>query len=198
VKIFILTFNLPTIHERRVKDPKFVCWWILACEGFLSSESKESSARSAGHLNRSGTLIIVPCGKRKIWDVNPNAGPTIARLAYTGSLFNVNRAYAQKHADRWVVLSAKYGFIDSDFTIPRNYDVSFGDERTGPIGVKELRRQVEDKGLNKFNRVVALGGKTYADIVDQAFSPFNMRVEKPFQGLSIGRMMSAVKKACQQ
>ena len=70
-------------------------------------------------------LVVVPCGMRKIWDMNPSAGPTPAKNAYVGAPFKVNRAYAEKFADRWVILSAKYGFIDLDFVIPENYDVTF-------------------------------------------------------------------------
>lgn len=32
------------------------------------------------------TFCMTPCGRRKIWDVNPNAGPTPAEKVYTGSL----------------------------------------------------------------------------------------------------------------
>lgn len=29
-------------------------------------------------------LCIVPCGTKKIWDENPNAGPTLAKDVYIG------------------------------------------------------------------------------------------------------------------
>ena len=38
------------------------------------------------------TLCIVPCGKKKIWDDNPNAGPTKARE----SLHRTFRKYMPK------------------------------------------------------------------------------------------------------
>ena len=53
----------------------------------------------------SRTLVIVACGARKIWDDNPNAGPTPAKDAYTGAPFKVNRRYAETFSDRWVILS---------------------------------------------------------------------------------------------
>jgi hypothetical protein len=41
-----------------------------------------------------------------------------ARDAYTSDLFRTYREDAQAFGERWVVLSAKYGFIDPDFEIP--------------------------------------------------------------------------------
>lgn len=58
------------------------------------------------------TLIIVPCGLAKIWDRYPETGSALARFAYTGAPFKVNCEYADHFAIRWVILSAKYGFLD--------------------------------------------------------------------------------------
>ncbi len=53
----------------------------------------------------------------------------------------MNRAYAEHFADQWVILSAKYGFLDPDTEI-RNYNVTFLKSSTHPISVDKLRRQV--------------------------------------------------------
>ena len=66
------------------------------------------------------TLAIVQCGQKKIWDRNPGAGPTAAKDAYVSPYFRKNRAYAERFADQWMILSAKYGFLDPDTKI-RNY-----------------------------------------------------------------------------
>lgn len=55
-------------------------------------------------------MLVVACGKRKIWDADPSAGPVSAKDAYIGVTFRVNRRYAERFADRWVILSANYGF----------------------------------------------------------------------------------------
>ena len=47
--------------------------------------------------------------------------------------FTTNRAYAEKFGSRWVILSAKYGFIRPDFQIPGPYNVSFKDPATKPV-----------------------------------------------------------------
>ena len=64
------------------------------------------------------TLVIIPCGQAKVWAGEPQRGPTPAGEAYTGAPFKVNRAYAERHGDRWVILSAKYGFIPPDSLLP--------------------------------------------------------------------------------
>ena len=76
-------------------------------------------------MSRSSLLVVVPCGQGKIWDRHPGVGPTAAQGAYTGAPFRVNRAYAERFASRWVILSAKYGFIDPDFLIPESYNLTF-------------------------------------------------------------------------
>ena len=142
-------------------------------------------------------LVVVSCGMRKIWDANSSAGPTPARNAYVGAPFKVNREYAEKFADRWVILSAKYGFIDPDFIIPENYNVTFKRPKTHPISVHDLRRQIIEKGLSKFSKVVVLGGRDYVDVTRRAFEGFKVTIVAPTLGLPIGKAMSRVRKAIQ-
>ncbi len=140
-------------------------------------------------------LVIVPCGRRKVWDLDPAAGPTPARDAYQGAPFKVNREYAEKFADRWVILSAKYGFIDPDFVIADNYDVTFARPESRPITLDNLRRQVEERGLSRYDLVVVLGGSGYSSLTRQAFRDSNTTVVAPVAGLPIGLAMSKVRRA---
>jgi len=137
-------------------------------------------------------LVIVPCGKAKIWDRQPNRGPTKARSAYIGAPFIVNKTFAEKFADKWVILSAKYGFIDSDFVIPENYNTTFKNPSTNPISVNALRKQVKEKNLQNYDFVVALGGEDYLRMIKQAFQDVS-KVIAPAQGLPLGKAMSHVK-----
>lgn len=141
------------------------------------------------------TLVIVPCGRGKVWDLDPTAGPTPARDVYQGAPFKVNREYAEKFADRWVILSAKYGFIDPDFVIPENYDVTFNSPESRPITPDDLRRQAEERGLSRYDLVVVLGGSTYSSLARQVFRDFNSTVVAPTAGLPIGLAMSKVRRA---
>jgi hypothetical protein len=143
-------------------------------------------------------LVIVPCGQGKVWDNDPERGPTPAREAYTGAPFKVNRAYAERHGDRWVILSAKYGLIRPEFVLPGPYDVTFKKRATGPVEVTALIDQIRERRLHEFARIVGLGGKEYRAAIGAAFAPFGSAVEFPFAGLPIGLAMQATKRATER
>ncbi|QDV36949.1 DUF6884 domain-containing protein [Tautonia plasticadhaerens] len=140
-------------------------------------------------------LVIVPCGQAKVWDDDPGRRPVAARDAYTGSPFKVNRAYAEAFASRWVILSAKYGFIPPDFPLPGPYNVTFKRKATGPVGVATLIDQVREQRLDEQPRIVGLGGKDYRAVIEAAFAPSGRIVEFPFAGLPIGLAMQATRRA---
>ena len=142
-----------------------------------------------------GTLVIVACGGKKIWDKKPDAGPTSAKDAYISGYFKLNRKYAETFADRWVILSAKHGFIDPNYIIPENYDVTFTKPKTKPITIEELKRQAQEKQLDKYKTIIVLGGKTYAEKVRQAIPQAKTRIKAPLAGLPIGKQMQKIKQA---
>jgi hypothetical protein len=142
-----------------------------------------------------GTLVIVPCGKSKIWDREPNAGPTAARAVYTGAPFKVNREYAETFGNAWMILSAKYGFLSPEDVVPGSYEVTFKRRSTGPVSVDTLRGQVRSRRLDRFARVLALGGRDYRAPIESAFAGTNVRVEFPFAGMTLGVSLGAVKRA---
>lgn len=142
------------------------------------------------------TLVVVPGGKRKIWKIYPKGlGPTKAKDAYIGPPFKLNREYAEKFADRWVVLSTKYGFMDPDSMIPENYDVTFKDLSTNPITVSQLKTQIKEKHLDAFDSVVVLAGRRYSGIVSEVFAHLDVNIKKPLAGLKLGYALQKVKNA---
>lgn len=141
------------------------------------------------------TLVIVACGKRKIWDAKPGAGSTKAKDTYIGVPFRFNRGYAEKFSDRWIILSAKYGFIDPNFIVPANYDVTFKDPTTNRITISELKKQVKEKHLDRFDKIVVLGGRNYAEVVSKAFSDFDVKIIRPLAGMGLGHSVHKVRKA---
>lgn len=140
-------------------------------------------------------MCVVPCGKRKIWDVNPNAGPTKARDVYIGPFAKACIEYAERfYPNSYVILSAKYGFLFPDNVIPGPYNVTFNDPSTNPIGVEELRKQAKEKGLIKYDKIVVIAGSNYANIVREVFRDKN--IVTPLSGLGgMGPMISVLKKA---
>lgn len=142
-----------------------------------------------------GVLVVVPCGQQKIWDKDPNRGPVPAQDVYTGSPFVLNRKYAERLSEQWVILSAKYGFISPSFVIPGPYNVTFKKQKSGPISIPALQDQVRVQTLDRFKIIVGLGGKEYRAIIESVFAPAGAELYFPFAGLPIGKAMQATKRA---
>jgi hypothetical protein len=143
-------------------------------------------------------LIIIPCGQSKVWDKHPKRGATQAKDVYTGSPFVMNRRYAEKYADRWVILSAKYGFINPNFSIAEPYDVTFKKKSTDPVPIEKLRKQIKKMRLNSYSTIVGLGGVDYRRQITGAFDELADDLVFPFAGLAIGKGMKAIKKAIER
>lgn len=143
----------------------------------------------------SGLLVVVPCGKAKIWARNPQAGPTAAADTYTGAPFTVNRRYAEQAGGDWLILSARYGFLWPASLIPGPYETTFKQRSTDPIGPTALREQVKQLGLDRYAEVIGLGGKEYRAAIEAAFEGTPVRLSFPFAGMPIGKAMAATKRA---
>jgi len=137
-------------------------------------------------------LVIIGCGKSKIWDKNPSASAQRASVAYTGPYFGTNKRFAESRGCDWMILSAKYGFIPPDFVIPGNYNVTFAKPSTGPISVQEMKRQVEEQGLSRYDDITVLGGRDYVDRVRESFAHTHAKIEAPFAGYGMGQQMHMI------
>ena len=142
-----------------------------------------------------GFLVVVPCGRAKVWHRHPELGPVAARHAYPGPPFKVNREYAERFGEEWVILSAKYGFISPDFMLPGPYEVTFKRSSTCPVTPEALREQVRRMRLHRFSDVIGLGGVEYRTRVQRAFESLPLSLHFPFRGLAIGKAMAAIKRA---
>ena len=134
-------------------------------------------------------LIIIGCGKSKIWDRHPDAGPQKAEDVYTGSYTTVKREYARRQGCNWMIMSAKYGFIRPDFVIPVAYNVTFNDPSTHPIPVPELRQQVRSQQLDRYDEITIVAGRKYIESAEEAFDGTMAKISKPFAGLPMGQQM---------
>jgi hypothetical protein len=125
---------------------------------------------------------------------NPDLGAVKAAQAYTSSYFQKNMAYAKRFGDRWMILSAKYGFLDPDELI-NDYNVTFKKRKTNPISIAKLQEQVADKQLAKYDEAIVLGGEEYLLAIEGAFEGTQTKIVSPFRGLSIGSRMAEIDKA---
>lgn len=138
-------------------------------------------------------LCVIPCGRKKIWDHAPNAGPTIAKEAYIGVFHRLCQSYASHYFDDWVILSAKHGFLMPYDIVPANYDVSFSMNNEEVISKQLLGEQITKKKLDPFNQIVMLGGKKYQPIIKEVFQEKKL-IEFPLTGTrGIGEMQQRLK-----
>jgi len=134
-------------------------------------------------------LVIIGCGKGKIWDKYPGAGPQKAEDVYTSSYAKVKRKYARSRGCDWMILSGKYGFIRPDFVIPNTYNVTFDDPSTCPISVPELKRQIEEQGLGRYDEITVVAGSKYIERTKEAFHGRRVRIDTPFADYRMGPQM---------
>jgi hypothetical protein len=136
------------------------------------SRTPHSGSTSSVPNGSTEVLVVVPCGKSKSWDREPDRGPVSAKEAYTGTPFRLSRQDAERFGDAWVVLSAKYGFTPPDSMIPEPYDVSFKLPSTSPIAFDQLRQQIREQQLGRYpvivgsswsRRLTPLSPRTLAD-----------------------------------
>ncbi len=127
--------------------------------------------------------------------MEPGRGPTPAREAYVGSFSRLCREYALRFFDKWVILSAKYGFLHPQDIVPADYNVSFNRARPKPIGIHILRCQIASEGLAEFDTILVLGGRRYVEVVKAAFGG-DYSYELPLAGAAgIGVMMQRLRRA---
>lgn len=141
------------------------------------------------------TLCIVPCGKEKIWEKHPDAGPTPAKDVYIGVFVRKCHQYAQTfYPESYCILSAKYGFLWPDEIIPETYDVTFKIPTTHPISLQELTKIAVEKGLYDYDEIVVIAGGEYVKKVMQVFPEKNIRL--PLKGCrGLGNIMGRLKRA---
>lgn len=154
----------------------------------VSVQSHLMMARSEEESDEK-TLCIVPCGSKKIWDKNPDAGHTPASEVYIGSFSKKCQEFAQKnYSDSWNILSAKYGFLSPSDIIEGPYNVTFNDSKTNPISIQDLKLQKIQKELDVYDKIVVVAGQKYTKMVENVFQ--GKKVENPLEGCKgIGFMM---------
>lgn len=117
------------------------------------------------------SLCIVACGKKKIWDKNSEMSPKKANRLYIGSFTQKSMKYAEKfHPGSWCILSAKYGFLFPDEIVQGPYNECFHYKTSNPITLDKLSLQLKSKGLDKYERIIVLGGKYYTTMINELFS----------------------------
>jgi hypothetical protein len=141
--------------------------------------------------NFSKVLVIVPCGKRKIWEKHPSINVVRAKDAYISNYFRLCRSYAERFAGQWFILSGKHGIIEPDSLLSSGYNVRLNASNAFEGKVKEQLRHIVSKG---FTEIVSLCGKEYSDFLNSVLASFDLVVQMPLRGLRIGERQRQLKK----
>lgn len=144
--------------------------------------------------NSNKMLIIVPCGKKKIWDINSIVGKVKAKDAYISNYFKLCKQYAERFADKWVILSGKYGIIEPDFVITANYDTRLFVSKKFENKVKRQLRSI----IKNISQVISLCGNYYSFFLKDVLYRFDLPIYVPLQGLKIGERQKVLKKCLKE
>ncbi|MCT2534265.1 hypothetical protein NC661_09950 [Aquibacillus koreensis] len=140
-------------------------------------------------------LCIIPCGKKKIWDLDNSRGAVKAKDAYVGTFHYLCEQYATMFFHEWVILSAKHGFLLPEDIVDGNYDVTFNMKSDQIISLDKLRQQIRTKRLDVYQDVVVLTGKKYKPIIYASFMNVE-RIQFPLLGTKgIGHMQQLLKRS---
>ncbi len=135
------------------------------------------------------SICIVACGKKKIWDEKPETGAVKAQNMYTGLFTRKCIEYAEKSDfNSWCILSAKHGFLFPDEVVKERYSECFHVASSNPVTLNELSSQIKSKKLDKYEKIVVLGGNYYNNMMKKLFN--EKKVFNPLNSCKgIGHMM---------
>jgi hypothetical protein len=140
-------------------------------------------------VDRPLTIALVSCVKTK------RTSSAAARDLYVSPYFLALRQYAQGRADRWYILSAKYGLLSPkrvvapyELTLNR---MSKGERASWAEGViKQLTRALPPQAT-----VILLAGVRYREGIEGYLRVNGYDVEVPLKGLTFGRQLQWLSKA---
>lgn len=138
----------------------------------------------------SENLVIVGCGKAKVWDGRRSPGRVRAKDAYIGSLFKSQRRFAERHAVNWLILSAKYGLLRPDQLIS-DYDITLGSRSA--ITARRIRSQWRRRFGDKSTVAICLASKNYVRLLRDSI-PEAVTLRTPLDGLGLFERMRWLRK----
>lgn len=142
-------------------------------------------------------VCLIGCGKTKL----PH--PAMAKDLYTGNLFRLARAWAEKHAGAYAILSAHHGVV-APHVILQPYDHTISDHTiTGGLRLSppDYRRWISASAQNWLSHfcgpnlrpeVVVLAGKEYCALLEEGH--LGLVLTKPLEGMEIGQRQGWLKR----
>jgi cytoplasmic iron level regulating protein YaaA (DUF328/UPF0246 family) len=133
------------------------------------------------------TIALVACVSKK------NSSPMAARDLYISDWFRKASAYVVRVADKWYILSAKYGLVAPE-TVIEPYDETLN-KMEAAARRAWARRVTEDlrRILQPGDHVVILAGSRYRQDLIGPIRQMGCTIEVPMKGLRIGEQLRWLK-----
>lgn len=147
-------------------------------------------------------LVVISCVGSKIWASKPSSPLYVpAQDAYVSTYFLAMKNYAVMTGFPWLILSAKYGFLEPDHPIC-DYDVEMG--KDGGISQETISAQVLHQSrqfqgqsifLRDFKRICIIAAKAYAIPIRTAYNLTKATISEPLKGCRIGERIGHLQTA---
>ena len=140
-------------------------------------------------VDRSPRIALVSCVKRKL------SRAAAARDLYTSALFIGLRHYAERHSDRWFILSAKHGLVEPSRIIePYEQTLNKMTRHAREEWAQHVCSEL-DSILPKRADVLLLAGQRYREDIEKFLLKRGHTIAVPLRGLSLGRQLAWLKRA---
>lgn len=131
------------------------------------------------------TIYLVACSSQK------QDARAAAQDLYTSPLFRKSRALAERDADDWYILSAKFHALDPHTRLAP-YDLTLrtmnADQRRH-WAYQAFQALLRFNTLNPGDRVVLLAGKLYREHLVPLLEGYGLWVEEPLEHFGIGEQL---------
>ncbi len=132
----------------------------------------------------SRTIALVACVASKA------DTPRQARHLYTSPWFTKASAYAEKVADAWFILSAKYGLTGpSEIIAPYNETLNRMPVARRRAWAEQVLLDLREVIVEPGDRIIILAGVKYREHLVEPLAALGCRVEVPMEGLGVGKQL---------
>lgn len=130
-------------------------------------------------------FAVIPCSREKAWDDPRVVGPQPARRAYCSPLFVAALAFAERRAERVIILSALHGLLEAGALVPGPYDVTFSRAGDPVVGDATLAAQAHELGLDGVDTLLCALPDDYAERLLAAIGAAAPRLDNRLAGIPL-------------
>jgi hypothetical protein len=132
-------------------------------------------------------ITLISCVAKKL------DRPAAARELYTSQLFKGCRAWADKHAQQWFILSAEHGLVNpGQMVAPYDTTLTKMNRAARQAWAQRVMGQLVPR-LHGVDEVTILAGEDYREFIVPKLQALGIKVNVPMRGLFIGQQYAWLK-----